>query len=74
MPDLASFPFDFGFIPSTPGEDGTPVGCDGVGCLLEVRIIGAIEAEQTQDGKTEVDCRQEVQSDRARRPQTRAGD
>jgi hypothetical protein len=39
-----------------------------------VRIIGAIEAEQTQDGKTEVDCRQEVQSDRARRPQTRAGD
>jgi len=24
-----------------------------VGCLIEVRIIGIIEAEQTQDGKTE---------------------
>ena len=47
-----------------------PVGCDAVGCLLEVRIIGAIEAEQTQDGKTEVNCRQEVQSDLTRRPQT----
>jgi inorganic pyrophosphatase len=24
-----------------------------VGCLIEVRIIGVIEAEQTEDGKTE---------------------
>jgi len=28
-----------------------------VGCLLHVRIIGVIEAEQTQDGKTQTNCR-----------------
>ena len=28
-----------------------------VGCLLHVRIIGVIEAEQTQDGKTENNSR-----------------
>jgi inorganic pyrophosphatase len=54
------FPFDFGFIPSTLGEDGDPLDIlvlmdapAHVGCLIEVRIIGIIQAEQTQDGKTE---------------------
>jgi inorganic pyrophosphatase len=54
------FPFDFGFISSTLGEDGDPldvlVFMDApahVGCLIEVRIIGIITAEQTEDGKTE---------------------
>lgn len=28
-----------------------------VGCLMEVRIIGVIQAEQTQDGKTETNDR-----------------
>ena len=53
------FPFDFGFIPSTLGEDGDPLDIlvlldapAHVGCLIEVRIIGIIQAEQTEDGKT----------------------
>src|SRR5688500_18984142 len=53
------FPFDFGFIPSTVGEDGDPLDIlvlmDApvhVGCLIHVRLIGIICAQQTQDGKT----------------------
>jgi inorganic pyrophosphatase len=47
------FPFDFGFIPSTLGEDGDPLDIlvlmdapAHVGCLLEVRLIGIICAQQ----------------------------
>ena len=54
-----SFPFDFGFIPSTEAEDGDPADVmilmdepAHVGCVLDVRIIGVIEAEQTEKGKT----------------------
>jgi inorganic pyrophosphatase len=54
------FPFDFGFIPSTLGEDEDPLDIlvlmdapAHVGCLIDVRIIGIIQAEQTEDGKTE---------------------
>ena len=54
------FPFDFGFLPSTLGEDGDPLDImvlmdapAHVGCLIEVRIVGIITAEQTEDGKTE---------------------
>jgi inorganic pyrophosphatase len=64
LPEGMMFPFDFGFIPSTLGEDGDPLDVmvlmdepAHVGCLLQVRIIGVIEAEQTQDGKTETNCR-----------------
>jgi inorganic pyrophosphatase len=53
-----SFPFDFGFIPSTLGEDGDPLDVmilmdepAHVGCVLQVRLVGVIEAEQTDDGK-----------------------
>ncbi len=60
LPEGMMFPFDFGFIPSTLGEDGDPLDIlvlmdapAHVGCLIEVRIIGIIEAEQTQEGKTE---------------------
>src|ERR1700735_5643302 len=60
LPEGMMFPFDFGFIPSTLGEDGDPVDImvlmdapAHVGCLIDVRIIGIIEAKQTQDGKTE---------------------
>jgi inorganic pyrophosphatase len=58
------FPFDFGFLPSTLGQDGDPLDImvlmdapAHVGCLIEVRIIGIISAEQTQDGKTETNDR-----------------
>ncbi len=52
------FLFDFGFIPSTLGDDGDPVDIlvlmdapAHVGCLIEVRIVGVISAEQIEDGK-----------------------
>jgi inorganic pyrophosphatase len=54
------FPFDFGFIPGTKGEDGDPLDIIVIsemasfpGCVIDCRIIGAIKAEQTErDGKT----------------------
>ncbi len=65
LPEGMMFPFDFGFVPDTLGDDGDPVDImvlmdapAHVGCLIEVRIIGIIEAEQTQqNGKTESNSR-----------------
>jgi inorganic pyrophosphatase len=58
LPEGMTFPYDFGFIPSTLAEDGDPLDVmilmdepAHVGCLMDVRIIGVIEAEQTEDGK-----------------------
>jgi inorganic pyrophosphatase len=55
-----SFPFDFGYIPNTLGGDGDPLDVlvlmdepAFVGCLVPSRLIGVIEAEQTEAGKTE---------------------
>ncbi|PJJ54594.1 inorganic diphosphatase [Hymenobacter chitinivorans] len=60
LPEGSSFPYDFGFVPSTLGPDGDPLDVlvlmDApafAGCLLEARLIGAIEAEQTENGHTE---------------------
>ena len=59
LPQGFSFPFDFGFVPSTKAEDGDPVDVivlmeepAHVGCLLQVRLLGAIKIMQTKDGKT----------------------
>jgi inorganic pyrophosphatase len=59
LPEGMLFPFDFGFIPSTLGEDDDPLDIlvlmdapAHTGCLIEVRLIGIITAEQTEDGKT----------------------
>jgi inorganic pyrophosphatase len=58
LPEGMSFPYDFGFIPSTLADDGDPLdvlvlmdepGCTG--CLVECRIIGAICGEQSKDGE-----------------------
>lgn len=53
------FPFDFGYIPNTLGGDGDPLDVlvlmdepAFVGCLIQSRLIGVIEAAQTEDGKT----------------------
>ncbi len=58
------FPFDFGFIPNTLGGDGDPLDVlvlmdepAFVGCLIPSRLIGVIEAEQTENGKTETNDR-----------------
>ncbi|HEX8474042.1 MAG TPA: inorganic diphosphatase [Pyrinomonadaceae bacterium] len=60
LPAGASFPFDFGFVPSTLGGDGDPLDVlvlmdesAFTGCLVVVRLLGVIEAEQTErDGET----------------------
>jgi inorganic pyrophosphatase len=60
LPDGMLFPYDFGFIPSTLAEDGDPLDVlllmDAPafpGCVIESRLVGVIEGEQTQDGNTE---------------------
>ena len=60
LPEGMMFPFDFGFIPSTLGDDGDPLDImvlmdapSQVGCLIDVRIIGIIQAKQTENGDTE---------------------
>jgi inorganic pyrophosphatase len=57
MPEGTTFPYDFGFVPSTLAEDGDPLDVlvllDSpvvVGCLVTVRLIGVIEAEQRETG------------------------
>src|ERR1043165_247025 len=69
LPEGMMFPFDFGFIPSTLGGDGDPLDIlvlmdapAHVGCLIEVRVIGIIEAEQTEGGKRSEEHTSELQS------------
>ena len=64
LPEGMMFPFDFGFIPSTLGGDGDPLDIlvlmdapAHVGCLIEVRLVGVISAEQIQDGSKETNDR-----------------
>jgi inorganic pyrophosphatase len=58
LPEGFSFPYDFGFIPSTRAEDGDPLDIMvmmdepvHVGCLLKIRLIGVIEAVETEEGQ-----------------------
>jgi inorganic pyrophosphatase len=60
LPAGTAFPYDFGFIPNTEGADGDPLDVLVLmdepvfpGCLVEVRLIGVFEAQQTENGKTE---------------------
>src|ERR687894_539609 len=60
LPAGAVFPFDFGFVPSTLGGDGDPLDVlvlmdepAFAGCLVRTRLVGVVEAEQTErDGET----------------------
>jgi len=59
LPDGMSFPLDFGFVPGILGEDGDPLDIlvlndepAAVGALMRVRLVGVLEAEQTEDGET----------------------
>ena len=59
LPAGMSFPLDFGFVPATLADDGDPIDVlvmgdepAAPGCVVEVRLLGVIEAEQTEKGKT----------------------
>ena len=58
LPAGTVFPFDFGFIPNTKGEDGDPLDVLVImdepaypGCIVESRIVGALKAKQTERNK-----------------------
>ena len=60
LPAGAVFPFDFGFIPGTEGEDGDPLDVLVImdepaypGCVIECRIVGALKAKQSEKKKME---------------------
>ena len=57
LPEGMSFPYDFGFVPSTLGEDGDPLDILVLmdapvvpGCVIRARPVGAIEAKQKTNG------------------------
>jgi inorganic pyrophosphatase len=60
LPRGATFPYNFGFVPSTRGEDGDPLDIlvltdepVSIGAVVPVRLVGVLEAEQTErDGRT----------------------
>lgn len=59
LPDGMSFPLDFGFVPGTLAADGDPLDIEilndepaCVGAMVECRLVGLIEGEQTEDGQT----------------------
>ncbi|MDB6023737.1 MAG: Inorganic diphosphatase [Pedosphaera sp.] len=59
LPNGMMFPFNFGFIPSTLGDDGDPLDILILneeplipGCLLKARLVAVIKARQTDDGQT----------------------
>src|SRR6202166_3023401 len=58
LPAGMTFPYDFGFIPSTLAEDGDPTDVLVLmdepafpGCLLKCRVVGVIEGEQAKKKK-----------------------
>jgi inorganic pyrophosphatase len=60
LPEGMVFPHAFGFVPSTKAADGDPEDIliimdepTFTGCVVPVRLIGVMEAEQTEQGKTE---------------------
>jgi inorganic pyrophosphatase len=58
LPAGMIFPYDFGFIPNTRGEDGDPLDVLVLmdaptfpGCIVRCRLVGIIRAEQAELGK-----------------------
>jgi inorganic pyrophosphatase len=61
MPEGMVFPYDFGFVPATKAEDGDPLDVLVLtdeplfpGCMVDCRIVGAIEAEQQQQDDSDI--------------------
>src|SRR2546423_13840441 len=53
-----TYPYDWGFIPSTEGEDGDPVdvlvmhdAATAPGLVLKCKVIGVLEVVQSEKGK-----------------------
>jgi len=64
LPAGMTFPYEFGFVPSTKADDGDPIDVlvfmdepSAPGCLAKCRLIGAIKGEQ-------IDGRQTIRNDR----------
>lgn len=60
LPEGMMFPFNFGFVPNTLGDDGDPLDILILnqealisGCFFVARLLGVIEAKQTEDEKME---------------------
>lgn len=60
LPAGSAFPYDFGFVPETQADDGDPIDVLVLmdesafpGCIVPARLVGVIEAKQTEDGKSE---------------------
>lgn len=67
LPAGMVFPYDFGFIPKTKGEDGDPLDVIVIsefnsfpGVIIKCRIIGGIKAEQSK----EEDSKELIRNDR----------
>jgi len=61
LPEGMVFPFDFGFIPQTLGDDGDPLDALVLmpeslpsGCVVDTRLIGVIRAKQKEKGQKPV--------------------
>ena len=62
LPMGTVFPFDFGFIPSTKGEDGDPLDILVImeeptfpGCLIRCRLLGSLNAVQKEKKGKEIE-------------------
>jgi len=60
LPEGMVFPHAFGFVPGTQAADGDPEDIlilmdepTFTGCVVPTRLIGVMEADQTEKGKTE---------------------
>ena len=58
MPEGMVFPYDFGFVPDTKGEDGDPLDVLVLtdeplfpGCLVDCVLVGVLELEQRENGE-----------------------
>jgi len=58
LPAGMSFPYDFGFVPSSLAEDGDPLDVlvlmdepAFAGCVIECRLVGVIEGNDEEEGE-----------------------
>ena len=61
LPEGLIYPYDWGFVPSTKGEDGDPIdvlvlhdAATSPGLVLKCKIIGVLEVIQKENGKQKI--------------------